>query len=287
MTDTPTAPLVEIPSLDALADRYDGVICDLWGVLHNGVAVFEAAQAALARAAAAGKGVVFLSNAPRPAEVVVRQLSGFGVPETLYRAVVTSGDAARRALAGGRLGRRWWHLGPERDRPLAEGIGLELVPLAQAEGILCTGLFDDTTETAADYAGDLGAARARDLVMVCANPDLVVVRGTREIPCAGALAQAYAALGGQVRLFGKPGVEVFDMALAALGVPRERALVIGDGLRTDIKGARAAGIDALLIAGGIHADALGVSARDLDLDRIARVAAAEDGAPRYVMRALA
>jgi HAD superfamily hydrolase (TIGR01459 family) len=166
--------------------------------------------------------------------------------------------------------------------------GLEVVPtsLEEAEAILCTGLFDDTNETPDDYAARLELAANRDLLMYCANPDLIVIRGTKPIYCAGALAKRYSDMGGRVELIGKPFPTVFDMALSALGIERGAALMIGDGLRTDIRGAATAGIDAWLIAGGIHGPELGLSDphSPLDVGLIAQAARHESGNPRYVSR---
>jgi HAD superfamily hydrolase (TIGR01459 family) len=278
--------LREISGLSEIAGHYQGLICDLWGVVHNGVSLYPGVLDALDTARRAGLGVVFLSNAPRPHTVVIDQLARFGIHPPSFRAVVTSGDATRAILARTKPGIKLWHLGPERDRGLIDGLDVVPTSLEEAEAILCTGLFDDTIETPDDYAARLEVAANRDLLMYCANPDLIVIRGTKPIYCAGALAERYSTMGGRVELIGKPFPTVFEMALSALGIDRRAALMIGDGLRTDICGAATAGIDAWLIAGGIHGQELGISDQvsPLDLGLIAQASHHEGGKPRYVSR---
>lgn len=213
-----------------------------------------------------------MSNAPRPGEDVTRQLDFLGVPRTAYDTVVTSGDITRAVVAG-RGAQTLYHLGPERDLNLFAGLPARTGNLAAADYVVCTGLFDDERETVADYAATLQAMRARDLWMVCANPDIVVERGDRLIPCAGALAAAYEALGGTSFAGGKPHRPIYEAALKAAGhlIGREpdltRVLAAGDAIRTDIAGARAFGIDSLLVARGIHAAELGFAAGRLDHER--------------------
>lgn len=263
-------PSVEVVSgLASLADRYHLVLCDVWGVLHDGLRAFPAAGEALSRFRAQGGRVVLISNAPRPGSFVSDQLDAYGVPREAYDQVVTSGDVTR-AIITDHGGETLFHLGPERDLGLFEGLGTQLVPLEQAAYVVCTGLFDDEAETVDDYGPTLRAMRARDLLMVCANPDLVVERGERLILCAGALAAAYEAIGGRTLTGGKPHRPIYEQAAAAgerlLGraVPKSRILAIGDAIRTDVAGAREFGIDALLIARGIHAADLGYDDGRLD-----------------------
>lgn len=231
-----------------------GAIVDLWGVMHNGVAAFPEAVEALTRFRAGRKaGVVLLSNAPRPSPVVRQQLDRLGVPPSVYDAIVTSGDATRLALAE-RRGAAVRHIGPARDLPLFEGLDLSLVPdLRDADVLVCSGLLDDETETAEDYRALLDQARARGLTLVCANPDRIVARGARTIPCAGAIAALYRDMGGQVEWHGKPYDSVYDRSLTLLGTAPEETIAIGDGIETDIPGANRRGIPALLITGGVHA----------------------------------
>jgi HAD superfamily hydrolase (TIGR01459 family) len=248
----------------ALAPRYDGFILDLWGVVHDGVVPFPGVLDCMERLIGAQKRIVLLSNAPRRADDVVRRIAAIGVPAGLYHGVMSSGEEAwqclaRRGHGDGRdpfyaaLGRHCLHICSERDLEMREGLDLDFVATpAEADFILNTGPaeWEDTHE---DYAPVLAASRARDLPMVCANPDLVVIHGGRPALCAGAIAEQYEALGGRVRWHGKPYPSVYDSCLALLGIAdKRRILAIGDSLRTDIAGADRAGIDSLLIAGGVH-----------------------------------
>lgn len=259
MEPTPTLePIPILTSIAGLAPERDVWLTDVWGVIHNGVTPFAPACEAATKFRLAGGTVILLSNAPRPAPSVVAQLDRIGVPRFAWDAVLTSGDAAR-ALVGAYAGKRVFHLGPERDLSLYDDLGVTLAEPAEADAISCTGLFDDEIETPDDYADLLSELAARDLPMVCANPDLTVERGDRIIYCAGALASAYAAKGGSVAYAGKPYLPIYDMAFAMIEqlkqkpAPKERVLCIGDGLRTDIQGAAAAGLDSVFIASGVHA----------------------------------
>jgi HAD superfamily hydrolase (TIGR01459 family) len=243
--------------LSEISDRYDVVLCDIWGVIHNGREAFPAACEALSRFNAEQGPVVLISNAPRPNPPVIEQLQGFGVPRHAFAEVVTSGDATRTLLAERAPGPAW-KLGPDRDWQLYEGLDLQFAPLEEARFIACTGPFDDEVDTPEDYRARFEAAAARGLEMVCANPDIVVQRGDKLIYCGGALAQLYEALDGRVLMAGKPHRAIYDLAIARaaerLGRPldRSRVLCIGDGLGTDIRGANAQNLDALFIANGIH-----------------------------------
>lgn len=258
--------MTAIPGLAAIADRYDVLLCDVWGVIHNGRESFPAACEALARFKGAGGQVVLLSNAPRPAAAVFSQLDQLGVPRSAWGDFVTSGDATRTLLAARAPGPAW-AIGPERDFPLYEGLGLDFAGPEAAAFIACTGPFDDTVETPEDYRERFVLAAERGLTMICANPDRVVQRGDSLIYCAGALADLYAELGGQVLMAGKPFAPIYDLALATAGGPdRSRVLCIGDGIPTDVKGANGQGLDCLFVLGGIHAaegdDADALLARD-------------------------
>ena len=251
--------------LAPLAGRYDAYLVDLWGCLHDGVTPFPAALHALERLrAGGGKRVCFLSNGPRRIASLIRRLDDMGVPRSLYDAVMSSGESAWAALKHPndpwheRLGRRCLHVGPERDSDVREGNGLDIVDRVEdADFILCTGI-DGWDETVADYEPLLAAGASRGLPMVCANPDLVVHVGDRLSVCAGSLAVRYAELGGDVSWHGKPGRAVFERALEALGNPEPaRTLMIGDGLRTDVAGGNAFGIDTLFLSGGIHEEEVG------------------------------
>ena len=264
-----------IDGMGALAPDYDGFILDLWGVVHDGVAPFPGVLDCMGRLIAAQKRVVLLSNAPRRANDVIRRIARIGVPEGLYHGVMSSGEEAWQHLHDrtdsfyAALGRRCLHIGSERDLEIREGLDLDFVETPEeADFILNTGPaeWDDTIE---DYAAVLDAARGRNLPMVCANPDLVVIHGGKPALCAGALAEHYESVGGRVRWHGKPYPSVYDSCLALLGIAeRRRLLAIGDSLRPDIAGAAGAGIDSLLIASGVHAAEFTADGA-LDRDRIA------------------
>jgi len=251
-----TSPKV-VPGLSALTGRYDLLLCDIWGVVHNGRDAFPAACDALAQFRAQGGEVILISNSPRPRAGVVAQLDGLGVPRAAISQVVTSGDATRKLLAARAPGPAW-KIGPDRDDPLYDGLGLEFSDIEKATFIACTGPFDDETETPEDYRERFRAAAARGLPMICANPDIVVQRGDKLIYCGGALAELYEALDGQVAMAGKPHAAIYELALAEAAaltgraIDRRRVLCIGDGPRTDLRGANAQGLDALFIAAGIH-----------------------------------
>lgn len=246
-----------IDTLDGLAGDYAVLLCDVWGVIHNGVAAFEPACAALARARAAGKAVVLITNSPRPRQGVEEQLDLLGVPREAWDRVVTSGDVTRDLIRSGP--RRIFHIGPERDEALYDGLDVELVEDFEASGVVCTGLFDDETETPEDYAELLQRLRMRDLPFICANPDIMVERGDKHIWCAGALARDYGLLGGRTLIAGKPHRPIYDAAFRVAGaflgrdVAHGEALAIGDGILTDVKGADNYGLDVLYVSGGIHA----------------------------------
>lgn len=251
--------IVTISGVAEVAADYDLFIFDLWGVVHDGVAVYPGAADCLRRLRARGKKVVLLSNAPRPSASVAGHLAEMGVADELYDWLLTSGEATATTLAAQVPQPAYFHLGPERNQSTLDACGGREVPLDEAELILCTGLFDDDVDQAADYRDMLLAAIGRDVPLVCANPDVVVMRGEQMVPCAGAVAALYEELGGQVRRFGKPFPEIFDRLFAASPeIPRDRAVMVGDGLATDIQGARRAGIDAIWITGGIHAGEVGM-----------------------------
>lgn len=277
-----------IGGLAEISDQYDALYCDVWGCYHNGVRPYPAAVAALAAYRRAGGVVLLLTNAPRPDAAVRRQLDAMAAPEDSYDAVVSSGDATRAALAGGDFGRRLHVVGPSRDDGLWSGLDLELTTLEQAEAILCTGLFDDSLETPADYADLIAEGVARGLAMLCANPDLVVDRGERRVYCAGAIAQAYAQAGGVARLFGKPHAPIyaraFEVACALRpGLDPERILAIGDGLGTDVLGASQAGLDCLFVSGGLAASEIGGAPERPDRAALAHYLASKGATPRYAI----
>jgi HAD superfamily hydrolase (TIGR01459 family) len=297
LASRPPAPATALPDLAfvtglaELAPRYDLILCDVWGVLHNGIAGFPAAREALSRFRAAGKSVVLVSNAPRPGHVVGEQLMQFGIGPEAYDAIVTSGDLTR-SIVEERAHQRLFHLGPDRDLSLYSDLTVTFGDADDADYVVCTGLVNDETETVEDYAPLLARMRARDLWMLCANPDIVVERGERLIFCAGALAAAYEAIGGRTFYPGKPHRPVYERALGVAGGLRDgaepdhtRVLAVGDAIRTDVAGARAFGIDALMVARGIHAAELGIE-RGMDQAAIRLWLSEQDAVPTSIIAEL-
>ncbi len=270
---TASSRLVLADGLQPLAGSYDLILCDVWGVLHNGVKAYEAASDALTRFRQKGGRVVLVSNAPRPGASVGTQLDGFQVPRTAYDAIVTSGDLTRLAIKE-RIDQVVHHVGPPRDMPIYAGLDVRFGSIEEADYVVCSGFDNDEEETVEDYRASLEAMRARNLLMVCANPDLIVERGHMILPCAGTIALAYEEMGGAVFYAGKPHSPVYDRALAVAAdlsghaIPKERVLAVGDAIRTDIAGAVGFGIDALMIARGIHAEELGLHRGALVSDHV-------------------
>ncbi len=247
-----------LSGIAALADRYDGLILDLWGVLHDGRRPMPGAVEALTRLRSRDKRIVILSNAPRRAAAVERRIAEIGIARGLYDALLSSGEAAWKWLAtGGPGGSRLYPIMAERDRSMLEGLGFQPVSrIEAAEFILNTGV-ESAADRVEDFEAVLQAGARRGLLMVCANPDLMVIHDGKPEICAGAVAQRYEALGGRVRYFGKPHAPIYATCLELLGVAdRRRILAVGDSLRTDIAGANGAGIDGLLVLGGIHQEEL-------------------------------
>ena len=271
---------------------YDVVLSDVWGVVHNGMVATPEACDAVMRFREQGGTVVLITNAPRLGQVVVRtMLDRLKVPRAAYDGIVSSGDVTR-ALIAARAGERVFHIGPERDLPMFEGLDAPVAPLESADYVVCSGLTDDTKETPDDYRDVIARMRASGLPMICANPDIVVERGDTLVYCAGAIADRYGEAGGEVVYAGKPYRPIYEQALAiaqsARGQPADRArvLAIGDSVRTDLKGAVAFGIDCLFVTAGIHAEELG--ARDNPDAAALRGIFAEAGVyPKAVMRRLA
>ena len=279
------------PHFATLARGYDVALCDVWGVVHNGAAATSEACDALARFRKQGGTVVLITNAPRPGEIVARTtLDRLGVPRAAYDGIVSSGDVTR-ALIAARAGAPVFHIGPERDLGLFDGLDAPLAPLEDADYTVCSGLIDDTVETPQDYQDLIARMRARSLAMICANPDVVVERGDQLVYCAGAIADLYAAAGGDVVFAGKPYRPIYEQALALAEAARgkrvehHRVLAIGDSVRTDVKGAAAFGIDCLFVIAGIHAEELG-GRTDPDAAALAGIFAAAGVIPKAVMRHL-
>jgi HAD superfamily hydrolase (TIGR01459 family) len=247
-----------IERLRDLVDNVDVVLSDIWGVVHNGLVAFPEACEALHTFRSRGGTVVLITNAPRPADSVQRQLRKLGVADETYDAIVSSGDLTRNFVAGHKGQAVFW-LGPERDSSIHRGLDPVFAPLERADYIVCTGPFDDETETPDDYRVMLTEARARNLPLICANPDIVVERGDRLIYCAGALAELYREMGGDVTFYGKPHRPIYERAMAIAEqrrgkpTPAARVLAIGDSVRTDLAGAHGFGINLLFVMRGIHA----------------------------------
>ena len=276
-----------LPNLGAVSADYDILLCDVWGVIHNGRESWPDACEALTRFNQEAGHVVLISNSPRPAHDVVAQLDGLGVPRDSWRAFVTSGDATRMELQRRAPGPAWI-VGPERDAPLYAGLDLlRAQGVEDAAFISVTGPVDDTTETPEDYRERLAAGAARDLELICANPDRVVQRGDQIIYCGGALADVYESLGGRVIMAGKPFGPIYELALKEaedlLGRPvdRSRVLCIGDGVVTDVLGANAQGLDCLFVAQGIHGDAARGSDGAVDAAKAGELLKAETAYARY------
>ena len=250
---------VAISGLSAVAEDYDAFILDLWGVIHDGAVPYSHAAITLQRLKEAGKRTILLSNAPRRTRDLIEGMHRMGLARVLYDDILSSGEAINIEMRScndpfyAALGQRCWHLGPERDRSVFEGLDVTLVASpAEATFVVNTGPWE-FHETVADYEEQLLRCRERDLPMVCANPDHVVIREGRRVMCAGALAARYGALGGRVSFRGKPDPAIYDLCLKRLGGPdRKRVLAVGDALETDIAGANAAGIDAVFVTCGVH-----------------------------------
>jgi len=289
-----------VESLDQIAAPYDVLYCDLWGCLHDGLALFAPAVEALIRFRRRGGAVVLMTNAPRTHHAVLRRLERMGLPAEAWDVIAASGDATQEAMLMGAAGRRLWHLGPDKDEDLfsqipewlADRAPIERVPLDAAEGIICTGPFDEFNDRPEDYRGRFLLAKTRDLLMLNANPDLAVDVGETRIPCAGALAQLYEQMGGRVMSFGKPHPPIYDLArrrLAERGITydNDQVLAIGDGILTDIPGARSEGIDALFVTGGLEAQRFGPDPLRPDPGLLTGWLADQGLAPRFAIGRLA
>jgi HAD superfamily hydrolase (TIGR01459 family) len=286
-----------IPSLASIAADYDAVFCDLWGCLHNGARPFPTAVSALQGFRAAGKKVILLTNAPRPRSDVASHLAAMGVPTDCFDDIVTSGQAAQFAMLSGAVGTRVHHIGAPKDEgffndfdasmsALAASAGITRVPMDSAQGIVCTGLTDDNTETPDDYRATLLMGKTLGLPMLCANPDVTVHVAGKLLYCAGALAAEYEKMGGETLFFGKPHPPIYDRArasLASLGADDARILCIGDGIATDVAGAGGEGLDCLYITSGVDAARFGINAATPDPALLQAFLAEKQAYPRYSM----
>ena len=279
-----------VPNFSTLAPGYDALLCDVWGVVHNGVVAFPHACDALIKARTAGIAVVFITNAPRPNYVVARQLEALHVPRETYDAIVSSGDVTR-SLIEQRKGQSVFHMGPTRDVEIFTGMNLTFAPLESADYVVCSGLDDDDRDTPEDYRARLEMMLRRKVFMICGNPDVVVHRGDNLVYCAGAVADLYASMGGEVAYAGKPYQPIYDMALAkaeaASGrtLALKRVMAIGDSVRTDLTGGRNYGADFLFVTSGIHIDELGPRDNP-DLSALEKKFTAAGAMPTAVMREL-
>ena len=248
-----------VEQLRGLVDGVEVILSDIWGVVHNGLESFPEACEALHTYRQRGGTVILITNAPRPADSVQRQLRKLGVADQTYDAIVSSGDLTRNFVAD-HPGKKIFWIGPERDSSIHRGLDAVMAPLEQADYIICTGLFDDETESAEDYRAMMLQAREHKLPLICANPDIVVERGDRLIYCAGAIAELYRELGGEAIFYGKPHRPIYERAMALAAERRgrptslDRVLAIGDSVRTDLTGALGFGIDCLFLTRGIHSE---------------------------------
>lgn len=275
---------------EPLARHYDVVLCDVWGVIHDSIVSFPTACDALLRFRKQGGTVILITNAPRPGAVVSRYLDGLAVAREVYDGIVSSGDVTRGVVAHRHRG-RVFHLGPERDRGIFAGLDVQFASVSTADYVVCSGLFNDDIETPDDYRELLTTLRARELFMICANPDLVVERGSKLVYCAGALADLYHSLGGDVLYAGKPHRPIYDEALAKAATVRghavahDRVLAIGDSVRTDLGGAVRLGVDCLFVIDGIHAEELGTFGES-DSATLSKFFAPAGATPKAVTRRL-
>ena len=236
--------------LDALAARYRLILCDIWGVVHDGVDLYPGAADRLLQWRGEGRTVVLITNAPRTAEAVEEQLARIGLPHEAWDGIATSGEAGIAALKA--LGKPVGFLGTRDDRAILESRAITIADGGDFTDLACTGL-DERRSNTEDYAGELAAWAARDVLVHCLNPDRMVIRGGIPEACAGALADLYEALGGRVAWYGKPHRAIYEHALHLAGDPApDQVLAIGDSLRTDVLGAARMGFDCVFVTGGIH-----------------------------------
>ena len=280
-----------IANFSDISDNYNAAFVDLWGCMHNGIAAFPAAVAAMQGFRARGGKVVLLTNAPRPRGPVADQIARLGIPADAWDVIATSGDSARAAMFTGVVGDKVWFIGEATDQSffaplkiLENPITITQVELADATGIVCSGPFDPHADPAV-YRPQFLLAKTKGLKLLCANPDIVVDRGESREWCAGALAQLYTEMGGESLYFGKPHPPIYDLArrrLAALGVSDGRIICIGDGIKTDIQGAMGEDLDSLFITGGLAAVETGTTDQP-DPVRLDAYLAAEQMSPGFAI----
>jgi HAD superfamily hydrolase (TIGR01459 family) len=278
-------------SLADLPEQYRLILCDVWGCIHDGVQVFPDARALLGRWKAQGRIVLLLTNAPRPADPVRRQLAGLGLERAAYDEVITSGDAGLAELRAAGIDSAGF-IGTAADRAVWSGTGLRLLEGVDADRVVCTGLGDGRT-TAEQYDPELTAMRRRDATLLCFNPDRVVLRGGVAEACAGAIADRYEAMGGRVRWYGKPYGPVYERALAVAAqiagrsIDRAEVVAVGDGLATDYLGAALAGFKFVFVTQGIEGDRVAAEGAEPLLTRFARAHGVAPDAPLAVVPRLA
>lgn len=279
-----------ISSLADLSGQYDAVLCDVWGCFHNGVRPYPAAETALKAFRARGGCAVLLTNAPRPEDAVLKQLRAMNADEDAWDAIASSGGAARASVRNGDWGKKVYHIGsPGKDDAIFEGAAVERVRMEDADSIVCTGLRDDRTETPEDYDDELAEGVLRRLRLLCANPDLVVDVDDKRLYCAGSLAALYREKGGDVMEYGKPHPQIYDYARQVINnaagkvVSDDRILCIGDGIRTDVKGAIGEGLDCLFISGGLAAEECGPDVENPDATLLGKYLSTHQLSPRYTI----
>jgi len=251
----------KLKGISEISDKFDVYFIDLWGVIHNGVQCYPEALKVLEKLKEQNKKIVLISNAPRPAAVVKVFLETIGLKSSGYDFLVTSGDITREYISLNSSKKNFYHLGPTRDIDLFKDLNVSLTSKEECEEIICTGLVSDEEEKLQDYKTLLDFFLNKKIPLICANPDEVVARGEKIVFCAGALANQYKQEGGVVRYFGKPYSEIYSFALKKIRAHKDfkdkkeiNTLVIGDNIKTDIKGANLSNLDSVLILNGIYKD---------------------------------
>jgi HAD superfamily hydrolase (TIGR01459 family) len=283
----PSSSCPRINGLSQIAENYDALLCDVWGVLHNGISAADGAVEALSEFKKSGKTTFLLTNAPRPNSQVLKQLVKLGIAlDTTFDEVVTSGDVTRQMIST--INQPIFHIGTQFDKSIFGDLDVSLVDWQSAGAVLCTGLYDDLNETPEDYMQLLNNLKERALPFICANPDMVVKHGDRMRWCAGALARKYEEIGGETIIIGKPNRPVYEHAHARLNkvaqadLDKSRILAIGDGINTDIAGAHGYGLDVVYISAGIHAVEYGGDDGNSDnpnVDKLQKFLKANDSKP--------
>lgn len=285
-----------IASFAEISGRYNLALVDLWGCVHNGKQIYPAAEAALVQFRKSGGCVVLVTNAPRPNAAVAERLQEMGLSADAYDGIATSGDAAQEAMLMGAVGQRVWHLGPEKDESFFTDLphwakdrpAIERVSFEDAEGIVCTGPFNELTDKPEEYRGRFLSAKARGLKLLCANPDIVVDFGETRLYCAGALAQLYDEMGGESLYFGKPHPPIYDLARRisadhGVQLTADGTICIGDGLHTDILGGIGEGMDTLFITGGLAASEFGPDVENPDPQLLANWVSGQKAQPTFAI----